>query len=154
MYLGRFSFPALRSFVNHFQFLPPRLSSAEELDELSPEPRVGDRIDERVYATGRFAEQSWNHRRQRRNETSVPRDTQESDDGVGSPRDEPESYHSDDDSRQPHLGFPFLVLLSSPGGGAAGTTDDHAVDLHVAERDDGERKRPGGDEEREDGQPV
>lgn len=63
LYLGGFCFPALRSSVNHFQFLPPSLSSAEELDELSPESRMGDRVDERVDATGRFAEQSWNHRR-------------------------------------------------------------------------------------------
>lgn len=115
---------------------------------------MGDRVDERVYATGRFAEQSWNHRRQRRNQMRVSRDTQESDDSVGSPRDKPESYDSDDHSRQPHLGFSFLVLLPSSGRGAAGAADDHSVDLHVAERDDGERKRPGGDEEREYRKPV
>lgn len=139
LYLGGFRFPALRSSVNHFQFLPPRLSSAEELYELSPESRMGDCVNERVYAAGRFAEQSWNHRGQRRNQIRVSRDTQESDDGVWSPRDEPESYDSDDHSRQPHLGLSLLVLLSSPGSGTAGAADDHSVDLHVTERDDGER---------------
>lgn len=82
----------------------------------------------------------------------LPEYPQKCDDGVWSPRSEPQTNDYDDDNGQPQLFLPLLLLLSLPRGEA--DDEDSAADTYITEDDDSEWHHPGCHEEPEDEKPI